>query len=67
MWYERFFLERYNIHMYPSSQKWELKAEPSMLATEIHVVEPMGFIGVTYINMRLELLTRAKDTHRQLS
>lgn len=53
--------------MYPSSQKWELKAEPSMLATEIHVVEPMGFIGVTYINMRLELLTRAKVTHRQLS
>lgn len=52
--------------MYPLSQKWEFITLPSTLATEIHLVEPMGFIGVTYINTRMELLIGAKRTKRQL-
>lgn len=37
-----------------------------MLATEIHLVEPMGFNGITYINTRMELFTRTKANQRQL-
>lgn len=37
-----------------------------MLATEIHLVEPMGFNGITYINTRMELFTRTKVNQRQL-
>lgn len=46
--------------------KWKLTTEASMFATEIHLVESMGFIGVTYIGMGMELLIGAKRIQRQL-
>lgn len=46
--------------------KWEFITLPSMLATEIHLVEPMEFIGATYINTRMELFIYTKRTKRQL-
>lgn len=33
---------------------------------KVQLVEPMSFIGVTYRNMGMALLTRAEITHRQL-
>lgn len=42
----------------PNQSKLELTTEPSMLSTEIYLVEPMDFIGLfTYINTGLELVT----------
>lgn len=49
----------------PNKSKWELTTEPSVLSTEIHLVEPMDFIRLfTYINTELELVTRVKFTQR---
>lgn len=55
------------LHSYVFTQsKWEFITLSSTLATEIHLVEPMRFIGVTYINTRMKLLIEVKRTKRQL-